>query len=873
MTAPFADRYRRLGRIAVVTMSGILLAGCGLSGRADTVAPLAWTSCPFDTKDLDTARMRCGTVTVPENRDHDRGRRLRLAFAVIKALTPAPETSDAFLFLSGGPGDAALASPILLARVAPALAVDRDFVMFDQRGTGHSEPAMCPNRLREDARLAALDVGGAELRALKKTADLACRDELLAEGIDPSAYHSRASADDTEDLRRALGYRQWTLWGGSYGGALAQSIMNRHAGSVRAAVLTAPGRFDDFDWFDFVRHITTTLQTLTRLCDSAPACRRAFPDPVGEFHAVAERLQRAPMTVAVDSAVFGRSRFTVNAGDFIGVLDDLTSRGWDLPFVPRVIRAFRDRDSAVVAAAVEQSLGGGDSSAYSPALQMLVRCHDFAADDSRRRWQQVMDDVPLERELEFLFDICDDLPGRAAPGELMLAVSRIPTLILSGRFDNREPPAHNAMIMETFRNSRQIVFANAAHVIPSGATWDCFQRLVLAFTRTPEAFPDGSCATGPVTLTVSTDLPEWARPRLPQYARTLQLNATPDTSANVSVGDLDGDGTLDILLVNGRHWGGRSMVMLGDGHGRFPTVYPLSPERYRSYSGRLVDLDGNGHLDVVLSNDTPDPKMIFLNDGTGRFRAGGQFGRPAWETRNVAVADLNRDGLPDIVVANRSDHATAYICLNQGHGRFPADCAELAHISATTITPADIDGDGAVDLVVPHRDGGQSDVYLNDGTGDFARAKTIPFGPPNATIRMAEVADLNRDGRLDIVAIDDEHRGVWVYFRQRDGSFSAGLPLDDGHATPYALAVADLNQDGATDILVGNVHAPSVVFFNDGTGRTYSAVHFGDDHGAVYGFAVADLDGDGVPDIAAARSEAPSIVYFGARSSGSSPRP
>lgn len=76
-------------------------------------------------------------------------------------------------------------------------------------------------------------------------------------------------------------------------------------------------------------------------------------------------------------------------------------------------------------------------------------------------------------------------------------------------------------------------------------------------------------------------------------------------------------------------------------------------------------------------------------------------------------------------------------------------------------------------------------------------------------------------------------------------------------------AVADLNKDGAPDIIVGNVEAPSVIFFNDGSGRRYSPVHFGDNKGVVYGFAVADLDGDGELDIAAARSEAPSVVYFG----------
>lgn len=371
----------------------------------------------------------------------------------------------------------------------------------------------------------------------------------------------------------------------------------------------------------------------------------------------------------------------------------------------------------------------------------------------------------------------------------------------------------------------------------------------------------------PVVVTAQ-DSHATAPGRLPQYTRTLQLNTTPDTSANVSIGDLNGDGKLDILLVNGRHWGGRSLVMLGDGQGHFPTVYPLTPERYRSYSGRLVDLDGDGDIDVVLSNDTPDPKLIYLNDGTGHFRAGGAFGRPEWETRNAGIADVNGDGLPDIVVANRADSAIAYVCLNQGRGRFTGDCAGFAHMSATTITPADVNRDQLIDLVVPHRDGGQSYVYLNSGNGEFTDAKTIPFGPPNATIRVTQVADFDGDRLLDIVVIDDEHRGVGVYFGQRDGSFSALLSLDNGKATPYALAVADLNNDGATDIVVGNIEAPSVVFFNDRSGRRYSPVQFGDDKGVVYGFAVADLDGDSLPDIAAARSEAPSVVYFGDVSPG-----
>src|SRR5205085_865966 len=97
-------------------------------------------------------------------------------------------------------------------------------------------------------------------------------------------------------------------------------------------------------------------------------------------------------------------------------------------------------------------------------------------------------------------------------------------------------------------------------------------------------------------------------------------------------------------------------------------------------------------------------------------------------------ADLNRDGDPDIVAANRGDYpelgngpqipAPSYVCLNDGKGRFPA-CEALPTQSATSIVAADFDGDRALDLFVPHRDGGQSIILWNDGKGHFPTSTKI----------------------------------------------------------------------------------------------------------------------------------------------------
>lgn len=349
----------------------------------------------------------------------------------------------------------------------------------------------------------------------------------------------------------------------------------------------------------------------------------------------------------------------------------------------------------------------------------------------------------------------------------------------------------------------------------------------------------------------------------PTYDRVLLLETTSETSANASFGDLNGDGNLDIVLAKGRHWPLVDRVLIGDGKGGISSSYDLGSASDKSYSGRLVDLDGDGDLDVVISNDAPSPKLVYLNDGRGRFAVGSEYGKPEWPGRNATVADMNGDGRPDIIAANRTGRQSGfnYICLNDGRGGFRADCIPFSSEPATTITAADFNGDGITDLLVPHRNGGQSRLYVGARNADPAHLRSVPFGAPVAQIRIAEAADFNRDGRLDVVSID-ETSGVSVSFGNGDGTFAPPLAIGDRSIIPYALTIGDLDCDGTADFIVGNVTAPSVVYFNDGSGKKFTPVPFGDSKGTAYGIAIGDFDRDGRQDIAVARSEAPNVLYF-----------
>ncbi len=373
------------------------------------------------------------------------------------------------------------------------------------------------------------------------------------------------------------------------------------------------------------------------------------------------------------------------------------------------------------------------------------------------------------------------------------------------------------------------------------------------------------CLLGTLTQSVlaQKNLKEKDFKDFPDFSATLILEEMSDTTANVSIGDFDGDDHLDILLVKGRHWPLVDRVLLGDGLGGVRKSYELGEISDRSYTGALADFNRDGFLDIAVSNDAPDRKLIYFNDGKGNFIVGSEFGLPKWPTRNLSVADINSDGLPDLILANRGRAPTSnYICLNIGKGKFNAECIPFAPYPSTTITPADLNKDGFIDLVVPHRNGGQSYAYIGSPDMIFSDNHRIPFGPADAQIRSALAADFNGDNVPDIVVID-ETRGVNLYFGQEDQTFSAGISLADSKNVPYALTIADLNNDNKADIIVGHVKAPSKIFYVEGTDTTFKSISFGDSDGTVYGFAVGDFNEDGLPDIAVARSGATNILHFG----------
>ena len=137
--------------------------------------------------------------------------------------------------------------------------------------------------------------------------------------------------------------------------------------------------------------------------------------------------------------------------------------------------------------------------------------------------------------------------------------------------------------------------------------------------------------------------------KTPNFDRAIALEDKAATSANASLGDLNGDGFPDIVLAKGRHWPLVDQILLNDGKGHFDRRHALSERADRTYTAAVADLDGDGDLDVIVGNDAPDEKVIYFNDGKANFTLAGTFGDKQWPTRNVTVVDLNRDHVISLI--------------------------------------------------------------------------------------------------------------------------------------------------------------------------------------------------------------------------------
>lgn len=453
-------------------------------------ARLEWQPCWFDSEaHVDCARFH----TSPAN-----GKSYFSLPVIIFRYRGLGKEEDPLVFMAGGPGSGLeLDASQVKGYWEPwfkGTGLKRDVVLFDQRGTGMSEPRLsCPDFYESIRYQVANNIKSKESANLSQNALKACYDRLEQQGMDFNQISTIRSANDVIDLMDALSYQEWNLKGESYSTRLALVIDQMSKGRVRSMVLDSVYPLQKHFFKEWPTLLNGGLQRVFDFCMNHEPCTDEYGDLEGKFWEVVESLRAEPLEVSLDKKEFGIDKLYINDETFVAMLFDAEYETGILYDLPRFIDAFISNDFGTIHPYAVDYLRSRMDDSISEMVFWSVECKDnppLSAEEVARIYNEFPKIQPYLIEE---YDNCaiwrdaDSFKGLGA----YMKVSETPVMILAGQDDPVTPVDWADDVLAQYKNAQMFRFPNVSHVVMPNKP--CGESLFLQFVNDPTVRPSADC--------------------------------------------------------------------------------------------------------------------------------------------------------------------------------------------------------------------------------------------------------------------------------------------------------------------------------------------------------------------------------------------
>jgi pimeloyl-ACP methyl ester carboxylesterase len=460
----------RQGLVTLVWVGLFVCTGWSRLVQAEGAATLPLTECRLEHPlHLTSIPARCGTLRVPEDREHPKEASIELKVAVVPALNRRSTASPMFL-LAGGPGQSAMQVYTALSSAFARINRNHAIVLLDQRGTGTSSPQTCvyPEEWQQPVD---------PMPALRKATT-----ECLAKlGPRVRFYTTSIAVRDLDEMRAALGYEQIDLYAASYGTRVAELYMRRYPARVHAVILDGVTYPEQIIGVETPQDGENALNLIVARCGQAPDCAATYPDLQRDLEALLRQFGPQKVMVTIDDPNSGLPlEIEFNRRILGAALRFLSYSSTQASLLPTLIHeAVHGRLRPLASQSIMNARQIGDQLANG--MQYSVICSEdepffAAANIDRAAMARTYQGTEL---VDALHEICKLWPRGPVDADLHAPLSSgIPALLLSGEADPVTPPADAERAAVGLTQHRHLVLKGEGH---GQLTTGCVPRLMADF--------------------------------------------------------------------------------------------------------------------------------------------------------------------------------------------------------------------------------------------------------------------------------------------------------------------------------------------------------------------------------------------------------